>query len=146
MGRHLRHGHRQVRDPLAGQHLAGSKLSRAVIADALASAELRPSQLEIYDRPIGVRLLYRDPDTEAEHYLIRYPGDLTARVHRHTAAQTIVVLDGRLTVNGAVIGPGSYCHFPAGEPMHHEVLTEPQGVKTRALERYDDPRVAIDIS
>jgi quercetin dioxygenase-like cupin family protein len=66
-----------------------------------------------------VRLLYRDPDTEAEHYLIRYPGDLTARVHRHTAAQTIVVLDGRLVVNGAVLGPGSYCHFPGGEPMHH---------------------------
>jgi quercetin dioxygenase-like cupin family protein len=92
---------------------------QAIIAGALRSADLRPSQLAIYDRPIGVRLLYRDPESEAEHYLIRYPADLTARPHRHGAAQTIVVLDGSLIVNGTVIGPGSYCHFPAGEAMHH---------------------------
>jgi quercetin dioxygenase-like cupin family protein len=40
-------------------------------------------------------------------------------VHRHTAAHTIVVLDGRLEVNNRVIGPGAYCHIPAGEPMRH---------------------------
>jgi hypothetical protein len=44
---------------------------------------------------------------------------LRTRLHRHTAAHTIVVLDGRLEVNGQVIGPGAYCHFPPGEPMRH---------------------------
>ena len=63
---------------------------RATIVDSLQSAELRSSQLDIYDRPIGVRLLYTDPDSGAEHYLIRYPADLTAQPHRHAAAQTIV--------------------------------------------------------
>ncbi len=50
---------------------------------------------------------------------MRYPAQLRARWHRHTAAHTIVVLEGGLEVNGRVIGPGSYCHLPAGEPMHH---------------------------
>lgn len=81
--------------------------------------ETEPSRLAIYDRDIGVRLLYRDPRSGAEHYLIRYPANLEVRRHRHTAAQTIVVLEGRLRVNGHVIGPGGYCHFPAGEAMHH---------------------------
>jgi len=91
----------------------------AIVVDQLASTELRGSQLEIYDREIGVRLLHRDPDSEAEHYLIRYPAGLVARVHRHASAQTIVVLEGRLSVNDEVIGPGAYCHFPAGQPMYH---------------------------
>jgi quercetin dioxygenase-like cupin family protein len=91
----------------------------AIIVDALRSAETHPSQLPIYDREIDVRLLYEDPRSGAEHYLIRYPAGLGVRRHRHTAAQTVVVLEGRLVVNDEVIGPGSYCHFPAGEPMFH---------------------------
>ena len=50
---------------------------------------------------------------------MRYPAGLRGQWHRHTAAHTIVVLEGRLEVNGEVIGPGAYCHFPAGEPMRH---------------------------
>jgi quercetin dioxygenase-like cupin family protein len=92
---------------------------RAVIIDALRSVELEPSRSVIYDREIGLRLLYEDPDSGAEHYLIRYPAGLRTRLHRHTAAHTIVVLDGRLEVNGQVIGPGAYCHFPPGEAMRH---------------------------
>jgi quercetin dioxygenase-like cupin family protein len=91
----------------------------AVILDGLASLELDQSQPAIYDRPIGVRLLHHDPTSGAEHYLIRYPAGLQAGTHRHTAAHTIVVLEGRLQANGREIGPGSYCHFPAGVPMHH---------------------------
>src|SRR6266545_4005718 len=68
---------------------------------------------------IGVRLLYEDPATGVEHDLIRYPAGLGARVHRHTAAHTIVVLEGRLQANDRIVGPGAYCHFPAGEPMFH---------------------------
>ena len=92
---------------------------RAVIVDSLASVELEPSQPVIYDREIGVRLLYQHPDSGAEHYLVRYPARLGARSHRHTAAHTIVVLEGRLEVNDRVIGPGAYCHFPSGATMRH---------------------------
>jgi quercetin dioxygenase-like cupin family protein len=92
---------------------------RAIIFDQLRSIELDRSQLVIYDREIGLRLLYRDPDSEAEHYLIRYPAGLKSRLHRHTAAHTIVLLEGRLEVNDEVIGPGAYCHFPPGEAMRH---------------------------
>jgi quercetin dioxygenase-like cupin family protein len=92
----------------------------AIVVDSLASAETHRSQLIIYDREIGVRLLYRDPGSGAEHYLIRYPPGLKVRVHRHTRAQTVVVLEGRLAVNDeVVIGPGAYCHFPPGETMLH---------------------------
>jgi quercetin dioxygenase-like cupin family protein len=92
---------------------------RAVVVDALRSVELGRSQPVVYDREIGLRLLYQDPDSGAEHYLVRYPAGLQARAHRHTAAHTIVVLDGRLAVNGQVVGPGAYCHFPPGEAMRH---------------------------
>jgi quercetin dioxygenase-like cupin family protein len=92
---------------------------RAIVVDALGSVELRPSRSVIYDRGIRLRLLYEDPVTGAEHYLIRYPAGLRSRLHRHTAAHTIVVLEGRLEVNDEVVGPGAYCHFPPGEPMRH---------------------------
>jgi quercetin dioxygenase-like cupin family protein len=92
---------------------------RAIIVDNLRSVELGQSQLVVYDREIGLRLLYQDPDSGAEHYLIRYPAGLKARSHRHTAAHTIVVLEGGLEVNNEVIGPGAYCHFPPGEAMRH---------------------------
>lgn len=91
----------------------------AIVFDNLKSLELGSSRPVIYDRDIGLRLLYQDPDSGAEHYLIRYPPGLKALSHRHTAAHTIVVIDGRLEVNDQVLGPGSYCHFPAGEAMRH---------------------------
>ena len=92
---------------------------RAVVVDDLASAEMRPGRSVVYDREIEIRDLYQDPATGAEHYLIRYPAGVQTRPHRHSAAHTIVVLEGRLEVNGQVVGPGSYCHFPGGEPMRH---------------------------
>jgi quercetin dioxygenase-like cupin family protein len=91
----------------------------AIIVDNLDSVQMDRSQPIIYDREIGVRLLYEDPESGGEHYLIRYPPGLNARVHRHSAAHTIVVLEGRLEVNDKIIGPGAYCHFPAGERMFH---------------------------
>lgn len=91
----------------------------AIVVDRLEALELRQSQLPVYDREIGIRLLYEDPDSGAEHYLIRYPAGLRAHRHRHSAAHTIVVLEGRLAANDEVVGPGAYAHFPAGEPMFH---------------------------
>src|SRR5680860_970465 len=87
---------------------------RAILVDSLGSLDLDQSQPAIYDRPIGLRLLHQDPASGAEHYLVRYPAGLKAQWHRHTAAHTIVVLEGRLEANGHAIGPAAYCHFPAG--------------------------------
>ena len=91
---------------------------RVVVVDRLRELDLVVSRPVVYDAPIGLRLLHQEPGG-AEHYLVRYPAGLTARWHRHTAAQSIVVLEGMLEANGEVVGPGSFCHFAAGEPMHH---------------------------
>lgn len=96
----------------------------AIIQDHLGSVEMETSRPVVYDREIELRLLYEDPETGAEHYVVRYPAGLKARLHRHTAAQTIVVLEGRLAVNDEVIGPGAYCHFAGGETMFHAPADE----------------------
>ena len=97
-----------------------ARYGTAIIADGLGALEVEPSKLSIYDREIGVRALYENPQTGVEHYLIRYPAGLRTRRHRHSHAHTFVVLEGRLKVNDQVIGPGAYCHVPAGEAMRHE--------------------------
>ena len=94
------------------------------IGDVVLTADrptvaLTPSQLPIYDRAIELALLHRDERSGAEHYLIRYPEGLRSQPHRHSAAHTMVVLEGALEANGQVVGPSSYCHFPAGEVMTH---------------------------
>lgn len=94
-------------------------LGKAIIVGDLGTLELGTTRQPVYDRDFNIKLLYQDPESGAEHYLIRYPPGLQAVAHRHTAAHTIVVLVGELSANGVVIGPGSYAHFPGGEVMHH---------------------------
>ena len=96
---------------------------KPTIAEGLTALEFRePSgrAAAVYDRPIGLHLLYEDPASGEEHYVVRYPSGLRGRAHSHTAAHTIVVIDGELEVNGRLIGPGSYAHFPANEVMRHQ--------------------------
>jgi quercetin dioxygenase-like cupin family protein len=103
------------------------KHTAATIVDQLRSLDLQEpgaAAAAVYDQPIGLRLLYADPASGEEHYLVRYPTGVRGRVHRHTAAHTIVVLEGRLEANGQVIGPGSYAHFPGGEPMRHQATED----------------------
>jgi quercetin dioxygenase-like cupin family protein len=102
-----------------GEEVHVMEQHRAIIVASPRSMSLARSQPIIYDQPVGLRLLHQDPRSGAEHYLVRYPAGLKARTHRHTAAHTIVVLEGRLVANGQVVGPGAYCHFPAGQPMQH---------------------------
>src|SRR5690349_13825461 len=102
----------------------------------LLECDLDEAQPAIYDRPIGLRRLHADPETGAEHYLVRYPEGLRAARHHHTAAHTIVVLDGALEADGEVFGPGSYCHYPAGTPMHHQPA---EGRSCRFLVLFDGP-------
>ncbi len=90
-----------------------------IVHDALGSVLLEPRDNPIYDRPIHLRLLFEDPASGEEHYLVRYDAGTRAKWHRHTASHTIVVISGRLTVNGREIGAQAYCHYAAGEPMHH---------------------------
>jgi quercetin dioxygenase-like cupin family protein len=91
----------------------------AIVLDDLASLELGQSQPEIYDRPVGLRLLYQDPSSGAEHYLVRYPAGLRGQPHRHSAAHTIIVLDGVMELDGQLVHRGSYAHHPAGAVMQH---------------------------
>lgn len=95
-------------------------MTPAVIVPDLSKLDLDQSQPVIYDRPIGLRLLHQDSDTGAEHYVVRYPKGMKAIRHTHTAAHSIVVIDGALTANGQRVRAGSYLHFPAGTVMHHE--------------------------
>ncbi|MDQ3752273.1 MAG: DUF4437 domain-containing protein [Actinomycetota bacterium] len=95
------------------------EFGKAVIVDRLDSMDMERSRPVVYDRDIKLRLLHQDPGSGAEHYLISYPAGLKALAHRHTAAHTIVVLKGQLAVNDEIVGPGAYCHFPAGETMFH---------------------------
>ncbi len=95
------------------------EFGRAVIIDGLTAVEMRRSRQPVYDREFEIRLLYEDPSSGAEHYVARYPPELKALPHRHSAAHTIIVLEGQMEVNDDVVGPGAYCHFPAGEVMFH---------------------------
>ena len=95
----------------------------ATIIDQLRLLQLHEpgaAAAAVYDEPIELRLLFEDPLSGEEHYLVRYPAGLKGHLHQHTAAHTIVVLDGMLEANGQLIGPGSYAHFPAGDPMRHQ--------------------------
>lgn len=103
------------------------KFGTATIVDNLDSVELREpgaAAAAVYDRPIALRLLYEDPASGEEHYIVRYPAGVKGRLHRHTAAHTIVVLEGRLDANGHIVGPGAYAHFPAGQPMRHQATED----------------------
>jgi quercetin dioxygenase-like cupin family protein len=96
---------------------------RAFVVDDLRSLALDEpgaAAAAVYDRPIGLRLLFAEPESGEEHYVVWYPAGVTARAHRHSAAHTIVVLEGDLDANGHMIGPGSYAHFPAAEVMRHQ--------------------------
>jgi hypothetical protein len=77
-------------------------------------------EIEVYDKPIGMRQLFLDPASGAEHLVVRYPVGMTARRHQHGVAHTIVVIDGALEVDGKVLGPGGYVRHPANTPMHHQ--------------------------
>src|SRR5690242_8282366 len=103
--------------------MVGVKLGEAIIVGDPHSIELRspgPDAAAVYDRDIALGLLYEDKASGEEHYVVRYSAGTKGRVHTHTAAHTMVVLEGHLYVNGQVIGPGGYAHFPAGQPMHHQ--------------------------
>jgi len=93
----------------------GMEYGAATIIDELPSLELKqpsPAAAAVYDQPISLRLLYEDSDRGEEHYVVRYPAGLKGRPHLHTAAHTIIVLEGQFDANGHVIGPRFLCALP----------------------------------
>jgi quercetin dioxygenase-like cupin family protein len=86
----------------------------------LRSLDLDEREMDVYDKPIGIRQLFEDPVSGAEHHLIRYPEGMKGRRHRHSVAHTILVLDGAIEIDGQVLGPGGYAHHPANTPMLHQ--------------------------
>jgi quercetin dioxygenase-like cupin family protein len=51
--------------------------------------------------------------------LIRYPAGLQAQRHTHSAAHTIIVLEGVMHADGEPLHAGSYAHFEAGTVHRH---------------------------
>jgi quercetin dioxygenase-like cupin family protein len=92
----------------------------AVIHPDLHAIPLRTTEQPVYDQPFELQLLHQDQRTGAEHYVVCYRPGTRARPHRHTAAHTIVVIDGHMTVDGQTLGPGGYAHHPGGTRMLHE--------------------------
>lgn len=95
------------------------ELGRMIVVEGPGAVDFDERSNAIYPVPVGVCRVFEDPVTGAQHFLLRYPPGLAARPHRHTSSHTIVVVSGRLQVNDREIGPGGYCHFPAGETMIH---------------------------
>lgn len=91
-----------------------------VIHPDLHAIALRTTEQPVYDRPFELELLYNDQRTGAEHYIVRYRPGTRARPHRHSAAHTIVVLDGHMMIDGQLLGPGGYAHHPGDTTMLHE--------------------------
>src|SRR5437764_6119192 len=97
----------------------GVEYGSAIIVEGLDTLALSSTRQPIYDQEFGIASLHQDAASGAEHYLIRYPAGMKALSHRHTAAHTIVVLEGAMEANGRMLRAPSYCHFPGGELMHH---------------------------
>ena len=91
-----------------------------VIHPDLNAIPLRTTEQAAYDRPFELEMVFHDQRTGAEHYVVRYRPGTRARPHRHTAAHTIVVLDGHMMVDGQLLGPGGYAHHPGETTMLHE--------------------------
>jgi mannose-6-phosphate isomerase-like protein (cupin superfamily) len=56
--------------------------------------------------------------------LTEEPANHFTRVHHHTEAEVIVVVSGRMILNGEWCTPGTVIHVPAGEEYWHATLDE----------------------
>ncbi len=92
-------------------------------------------------------MLHHDERTGAEHYVVRYRPGTKALPHRHTAAHTIIVLDGHLSIDGQVLGPGGYAHHPGGTTMLHEpapAKDAPSSSSSTRRSTYGSPTTSTD--
>lgn len=71
------------------------------------------------DAKIPVKVLFSDPDTGMEVFLIRYAAGFTNTWHTHPHAHGMYILDGILNTHKGEFGPGSFVWFPEGGWMEH---------------------------
>src|SRR5438105_3503882 len=81
----------------------GVDYGSAIIVEGLDTLALSSTRQPIYDQEFGIASLHQDAASGAEHYLIRYPAGMKAQSHRHTAAHTIVVLEGAIEANQPMV-------------------------------------------
>jgi hypothetical protein len=60
-------------------------------------------------------LLREDASSGAMELLVRYPAGHVFAPHWHSANERVVLLEGRMSVNGAALEPGGYAFLPAKE-------------------------------
>jgi hypothetical protein len=70
---------------------------------------------------IEYKILHRDDERRETTRLLRFSAGSIYPPHRHGGIEEVFVLDGTLTLNGILLGPGDYCRAETGtaEPMAH---------------------------
>jgi hypothetical protein len=66
-----------------------------------------------------VKLMFTDPDTGMQAFMLRYPAGFTNEWHCHTHGHGMYVLDGVLRTHDGQFGPGNWVWFPEGGWMEH---------------------------
>src|SRR5689334_1100559 len=60
-------------------------------------------------------LLREDAASGAMELLVRYPAGHVFAPHWHSSNERVILLEGRMSVNGATLEPGGYAFLPARE-------------------------------
>jgi quercetin dioxygenase-like cupin family protein len=81
-----------------------------------------------------VKVLRRFPeDDDARDLLLRLPAGYVEQRHRHEGEHMVVILEGRVLVDGKTLGPGDYIYGPRNEL--HGPLEYPDGALLYAAHR-----------
>jgi quercetin dioxygenase-like cupin family protein len=81
-----------------------------------------------------VKILRRFPeDDDALDVLVRFPRGYVEPRHTHEGEHMVVILEGRVVVDGKTLGPGDYVYGPRNEP--HGPFEYPDGVLLYAAHR-----------
>ena len=62
-------------------------------------------------------MLRKDPDSDAEIRMLRYPKGVLNPEHTHPVGHGIFVLEGKLQTDNRTYGPGTWVWFPQGETI-----------------------------
>jgi quercetin dioxygenase-like cupin family protein len=95
--------------------------------DAADYQELPPGQ--------QVKILRHDPEDGAWDTLVRFPPGYVEPRHTHAGEHMVLILEGRMIVDGKTLGPGDYVYGPPNEP--HGPMEYPDGIVLYAAHRGD---------
>jgi quercetin dioxygenase-like cupin family protein len=89
---------------------------------------------ELASPGVELKVLRRFPDDDdAMDTLVRFPAGHVERRHAHDGEHMMVILEGRLLVDGKTLGPGDYVYGPRNEP--HGPFEYPDGALLYAAYR-----------